>query len=574
MYFSWLIFIALFTFAASALYFYIFSRKQEKFMKYWGFSWIANSMSLLCLLCFFSSNDDIFLELRKVVDMFNLLFLLFGSYSYTHLKVPTYWYRFSLYLLLLAIICIIYSFDLLSFYLPISVYQLIITGFLCYNIYKKWNLVLGERITAALVFLLWGCIKSVVSIYETLLPITFNYYMIEILMSNLVNFCILVIYVVYTQRENRLASDLYRTVVDNSKDVIFYFKLHPYEAFEYISPSILEVTGYPQSAFYDNPKMFQTLTDNIHEEAIRDLFTAKFPARDRIIIEMTNRSGETFWGEFTCTIIRSQEDEEPVALEGSFRDITAIKTAELDQLHATKSRNMLLSYISHELRTPITSIAGYLTAISDGTIESSEEKQEAMEIITSKTLVLKKLVDDLDQLSKMQTHRFTFDFTLCTIPDVADFLITGNIGDAKSAGFDVSVDYDEASLTDYWVVVDLDRINQVFSNLITNAIKYSDKCRELQIAFKTDRAAENFIVSVTDHGIGIQEAQLTHVFDQFYRAENDRKSKHGQPRIEGRGLGLTLCKEIMLAHQGDIYAESTFGEGSTFTFIIPLYKEV
>ncbi len=574
MYFSWLIFIALFTFAASALYFYIFSRKQEKFMKYWGFSWIAYSMSLLCLLCFFSSNDDIFLELRKVVDMFNLLFLLFGSYSYTHLKVPTYWYRFSLYLLLLAIICIIYSFDLLSFYLPISVYQLIITGFLCYNIYKKWNLVLGERITAALVFLLWGCIKSVVSIYETLLPITFNYYMIEILMSNLVNFCILVIYVVYTQRENRLASDLYRTVVDNSKDVIFYYKLHPYEAFEYISPSILEVTGYPQSAFYDNPKMFQTLTDNIHEEAIRDLFTAKFPARDRIIIEMTNRSGETFWGEFTCTIIRSQEDEEPVALEGSFRDITAIKTAELDQLHATKSRNMLLSYISHELRTPITSIAGYLTAISDGTIESSEEKQEAMEIITSKTLVLKKLVDDLDQLSKMQTHRFTFDFTLCTIPDVADFLITGNIGDAKSAGFDVSVDYDEASLTDYWVVVDLDRINQVFSNLITNAIKYSDTCRELQIAFKTDRAAENFIVSVTDHGIGIQEAQLTHVFDQFYRAENDRKSKHGQPRIEGRGLGLTLCKEIMLAHQGDIYAESTFGEGSTFTFIIPLYKEV
>ena len=572
MYFSWLIFIALFTFAASTLYFYIFSRKQEKFMQYWGFSWIAYSMSLLCLLCFFTSQNDIFLELRKVIDMFNLLLLLFGSYSYTHIKVPTYWYRFSLYMLLLAVICMIYSFDLLSFYLPISIYQLIITCFLCYNIWKKWDIIAGERIIATLIFLLWGGIKSVVSIAETLMPITTGYYMTEILMSNLVNFCILVIYVVYTQQESRLASNLYRTVVDNSKDVIFYYKLKPYEAFEYISPSIREVTGYPQSAFYDDPNMFHTLADDVHAEELHDLFTAKFPARDRIVIEMVKKDGDAFWGEFTCTVIRSKETKEPVAIEGSFRDITTIKSAELDQIQATKSRNMLLSYISHELRTPITSIAGYLTAISDGTVDGEEEKQEAMEIITSKTLILKKLVDDLDQLSKMQTHQFTFDFTLCTIPDAADLLITSNVGDARSAGFEVTVDYDEALLAHHWLVLDLARINQVFSNLITNAIKYSDKRREMHITFKVDDAAENFIVSVADKGMGIRESQLAHVFDQFYRAENNQKD--GQTRIEGRGLGLTLCKEIMLAHQGDIYAEGTFGEGSTFTFIIPLYKEV
>lgn len=572
MYFSRLVFFALFTFAASTLYFYIFSRKQEKFMQYWGFSWIAYSMSLLCLLCFFTSQNDLFLELRKVIDMFNLLLLLFGSYSYTHIKVPTYWYRFSLYLLLLAVICMVYSFDLLSFYLPISVYQLIITGFICYNIWKKWNIIIGERIIATLIFFLWGTIKSVFSIAEAVMPVTSDYYITEILMSNLVNFCILVIYVVYTQQENRLASNLYRTVMDNSKDVIFYYKLKPYEAFEYISPSIREVTGYPQSAFYDDPNMFQTLADGTNAEEIHDLLTAKFPARDRIVIEMINKDGENFWGEFTCTIIRDTKTREPVALEGSFRDITTIKSAELDQIQATKSRNMLLSYISHELRTPITSIAGYLTALSDGTVSGEDEKQEAMEIITSKTLILKKLVDDLDQLSKMQTHQFTFDFTLCTVPDVVDLLITNNVGDAKTAGFEVSIDYDEPLLAHHWLVLDLDRISQVFSNLITNAIKYSDSRKELHITFKIDGAAENFIVAVADRGIGIREAQLAHVFDQFYRAENSQKD--GQSRIEGRGLGLTLCKEILLAHQGDIYAESIFGEGSTFTFIIPLYKEV
>ena len=95
MYFSWLVFIALFTFAASTLYFYIFSRKQEKFMQYWGFSWIAYSMSLLCLLCFFASPNDLFLELRKVVDMFNLLLLLFRilflyTYQGAYLLVPLF----------------------------------------------------------------------------------------------------------------------------------------------------------------------------------------------------------------------------------------------------------------------------------------------------------------------------------------------------------------------------------------------------------------------------------------------------------------------------------------------------
>ena len=181
-------------------------------------------------------------------------------------------------------------------------------------------------------------------------------------------------------------------------------------------------------------------------------------------------------------------------------------------------------------------------------------------------------MDDLGQLSKIQTHQFTFDFTLCTITDAADLLITSNIGDARAAGFEISIDYDEITLSHYWAVLDLDRINQVFSNLITNAIKYSDAHKEMHITFKVDDAAENFIVSVSDKGMGIRESQLAHVFDQFYRAENNQKNGHTQ--IEGRGLGLTLCKEIMLAHQGDIYAESTFGEGSTFTFIIPLYKEV
>lgn len=247
-----------------------------------------------------------------------------------------------------------------------------------------------------------------------------------------------------------------------------------------------------------------------------------------------------------------------------------MKTAELEQINATKSRNMLLSYISHELRTPITSMAGYLAALKDGTISNDEDKKESMDIITAKTLTLKKLIDDLDQLSKLETHQFTFDFMLCSAGDTAQLLTSNTLSDISSAGFEVSMDCDINQLSKYWIVIDYDRIYQVFSNLITNAIKYSQDDKSIFMEFKIDEPQENFIISVKDHGIGIKEEHVPHVFDRFYRAG---KNDTNQLNIEGRGLGLTLCKEIMTAHQGDIYAESTYGCGSTFTFIIPLYKE-
>ncbi len=566
--FGWLIIFALFTFAASTLYFYLFSRKQEKFMQYWGISWLAYSCSLLCLLCYFNYPNELFLELRKVIDMFNLLLLLFGSYSFMHIKIPTYWYRFSLYLLLLAIICVIYNFELLSFYLPISIYQLIITIFICYNIWKRWNIILSERIIALIIFLFWGISKSIISIIEVFTNITQNFYITEILLSNIVNFCILVIYIVHTQKENNLANDLYKTIVKNSKDAIFYYKLYPYEAFEYISPSIKDITGFAPTAFYENPKLFLNLTDERHSEEMLEIFSSKHPCKDTAVIEMYNKDGKPFWGEFTCTMINDSKNS-PIAIEGTFRDITRIKSVELEQINATKSRNNLLSYISHELRTPITSIAGFLTALNDGTMSSDEEKKEAMDIITTKALTLKKLIDDLDQLTKLETHQFTFNFMSYTTGDVTEMLINGSLSDAKSAGFNVSMDYDINTLNKYWIVIDYDRINQVFSNLVSNAIKYSNKEKNLIFKFKIDEAEENFLVSVEDTGIGIKDENIPHIFDRFFRAKDNNKTS-----AEGRGLGLTLCKDIMLAHQGDIFAESIYGYGSTFIFIIPLYKEV
>jgi len=110
----------------------------------------------------------------------------------------------------------------------------------------------------------------------------------------------------------------------------------------------------------------------------------------------------------------------------------------------------------------------------------------------------------------------------------------------------------------------------VFTNLINNSIKYSGGNKQLRVSFDIDDNKENFVVSVKDNGIGIKDKYIDHIFDRFYRAG---VSDGTNRTIEGRGLGLTLCREIITAHQGEIFAESVYGSGSTFTFIIPLFKE-
>lgn len=568
MVFTWLLVFSLLTFIISIMYFYMFTRKQELFMQYWGFSWVAYSCSLLCLLLYFSQPIETLLEVRKIIDMFNLLLLLFGTYSFMHVKIPAYWYRFSLYMVLLAGICIIYRFDLLSFYLPISLYQIIITLFICYNVFMKWHIPKGERIIGALVFLIWGLGKSLLSIVEIFITLEYNLYIMEILLSNIVNFCILTIYIVYSRQESNLVDSLYKTVVENSRDAFFYYKIHPYRAFRYVSPSIKDVTGFSPTSFNSNPKFYLDMVPDNQVDKIEEIFNPKCPYKEIHTLELYKADGEKYWAEFNCTLI--YDNQVPIAVLGTIRDVTDLKTAEMANLEATKGRNMLLSYISHELRTPITSIAGYLTAINDGTMSSDEDRIEAMDIITTKTLTLKKLVDELDQLTKIETQQFSFNFEAFTAAEATEMMLSFSVNDAKSAGFTVKTFYDCDILKKHWIIIDSDRILQVFSNLINNAIKYSSTVKALQLSFEIDDNEENFVVAVKDSGIGIKDQYISHIFDRFYRADAKDGNK---TTIEGRGLGLTLSREIILAHQGEIFAESTFGLGSTFTFIIPIYKE-
>ena len=176
MYFSILLAFALVTLAISFTYFYMFSRRQERFMKFWGFSWVAYSFSLLFLIIFINTGSDFLLEIRKVVDMFNILLLLFGVFAFMHVAIPTYWYRFSLYMILLAGICMIYRLDLLSYYLPISLFQIATAMVICYNVARYWSVASVEKYVATVVFFMWGVAKALLSIMELYYTPIFNLY--------------------------------------------------------------------------------------------------------------------------------------------------------------------------------------------------------------------------------------------------------------------------------------------------------------------------------------------------------------------------------------------------------------
>ncbi|MBQ0078779.1 MAG: PAS domain S-box protein [Eubacterium sp.] len=412
------------TFVLFTAYLFVFTRSQSPFIKYWGFAWIAYCCSLLCLVIYNGTGVDTLLEVRKIADMANLMFILFGSYALIHTKIPSYWHRFFLYMVLLGIICMFYDLELLSYYLPVSVFQIIIVIFAVYNIINKWQALIQARIASAVVFFSWGIFKSLAPIYEifsTNGPASTTG--IELMLSNILNITVLTLYIINIKNENEFSNDLFKQVVEQSKDIIFYYQFKPYPSFKYITNSIKDMTSYPDTSFYADPNFFMTLVAPGSRDNLLEVFNDKNTNTGTYIIKMLNKNAEEYWAEFYRNAITNDNGQVDYIL-CTVRDVTEMQTAQMEQIKVTQSRNMLLSYISHELRTPITSIAGYMTAINDGVMSGEEEVKEAFDIITSKTLTLKTLIDDLDQLTKLETNQFTFEFMLTNVEELASQLIS------------------------------------------------------------------------------------------------------------------------------------------------------
>lgn len=221
-------------------------------------------------------------------------------------------------------------------------------------------------------------------------------------------------------------------------------------------------------------------------------------------------------------------------------------------------KDELVSIVSHELRTPLTSLRGFAELMLQRTFPPEKQK-EFLAIIHTEAVRLTKLINNFLDLQRMEAGRQTYDFAAVDIIAViCDTLSVFSHGANRSHHFRLETPEKTPAV---WA--DDDRLRQVLTNLLSNAIKFSPQGGTVTIGARQE--GDHVCVWVKDEGIGIPEDKIEKLCTKFYRLDN-KETRH----IGGTGLGLALVKEIIEAHQGRVWIESTLGKGSSFFFSIPM----
>ena len=233
---------------------------------------------------------------------------------------------------------------------------------------------------------------------------------------------------------------------------------------------------------------------------------------------------------------------------------------EIDKYKAWEEyRRNFLGDISHELKTPIFNIQGYLHTLLDGAIDDSKVNKRFLGKAANNLERLHTIVEDLDSITRLESGELmleiqSFDIRVLIEEVIADL-------EYVAASHQISLSFKEGSSKNLRVQADRESIRQVVTNLISNSIKYGNTGGRTRIGFYD--MDKNILVEVADNGIGIPKHHLNHVFDRFYRVDKSRSREMG-----GSGLGLSIVKHIIEAHQQSINVRSTPGLGSTFGFTL------
>ncbi|WP_138416884.1 ATP-binding protein [Aquibacillus sediminis] len=235
------------------------------------------------------------------------------------------------------------------------------------------------------------------------------------------------------------------------------------------------------------------------------------------------------------------------------RDMT--EERRLDQL-----REDFIANVSHELRTPISMLQGYSEAIVDDIAASKEEKNELASIIYEESLRMGRLVNELLDLARMKSGHIQLNQDHVQLGLYLERIVRKFKGLAKEKNIELKLDVDQNLKM---VTFDPDRIEQVLTNLIDNAINHTNENGNVTIKVEAEQDIIQF--SIMDTGTGIPQEDLPFVFERFYKADKSRKRQ----KKKGTGLGLEIAKNIVEAHHGSISVQSKHGEGTTFTFKLP-----
>ena len=259
--------------------------------------------------------------------------------------------------------------------------------------------------------------------------------------------------------------------------------------------------------------------------------------------------------------------DEPV-LDGVEQDVQRWAETQQNEIETLKTleayRRRFIGNVSHELKTPIFSIQGYIHTLIDGGLYDESVNMRYLERAASNVDRLLTIVQDLEEISKLESDDLVLDIQKFDIKALVREVF--NDLDVNARQRNVSLSFKEGADKPFTVMADREGIRRVLTNLILNSIKYGKENGSTKVSFYVmDR---QILIEISDNGIGIEEKHLNHLFDRFYRVEKSRSRESG-----GSGLGLAIVKHILEAHHQTVNVRSTPGKGSTFGFTLDLAQD-
>lgn len=243
-----------------------------------------------------------------------------------------------------------------------------------------------------------------------------------------------------------------------------------------------------------------------------------------------------------------------------------LKESTEEKILMDKENKELISNISHDLKTPITAVKGYVEGIMDGVADTPEKMDRYMRTIYNKTNEMDHLINELTFYSKIDTNRIPYTFSKLNVEDYFSDCAEELGLEMETRGIElVYANYVEKGVQ---VIADGEQIRRVIHNIVSNAIKYMEKPRGI-IQLRVKDVGDFIQVEIEDNGKGIAAKDLPYIFDRFYRTDVSRNSSKG-----GSGIGLSIVKKIMEDHGGKVWATSRLGIGTIMYFVLRKYQEV
>ena len=573
------------TFMLSMIFLLLSGQSKKQYMRFWGIAWLVYSAMFLLDFCHLNWNFVYlgYVMLRQMLALLGSYTFLLGTHHFFQIKCPA----------VLGFAAIISTISMVLYPASYPVYTLMIipniifsSGLLIYSgcmfIAISWTQKLPEKLIASFLIILWSIFINhfAFSLKNQQLEIV-SYY-ISIFTVNVLILTLIIIYFkklrfIDTKQHNR-----FRLLVENSSDSMFLYD-YKRQQFEYISPGISSLIGISEEKLYEMPeRFFDYVNTPKRYSSVLSIFSRPVKRPDGGILMLYKNGVVERWSQIHYIPIRDNTGTVS-AVEGILRDITEQKRAEESLKEAEEAKKEFLENISHEIKTPITLIQGYTESLLDKVVPP-ESTDTYLKMINSKANVLTTLLSDLAQISDMSSQTMEYKFYEHNASDIMQELIQQGEFHIAASGHTVST---EVNIVPYAVVIiDPQRIQQVISNLISNAIRHTPPGREISLSCVSYPHEEmmhapasdddysipdgEILVTVSDQGDGIPEKDIPHIFERNF--SGGRRIQTNTSGKGNSGLGLYISSQIISQHSGRISAKNNPGGGAALSFSLPYYR--